>query len=396
LGEQMFFYKSLDKFNIKKGRGLFLYDYSGNKIKYTSNNDLLFNINSKYYISSYKNNISYGILFPMWKEIKTCFLNKIFIKPDFIRKSDNLERWEKDRKNLKVDISNIIQNKFDITFNYTYTIASIIKYNRDKNIVFFIPEKDHLFYKNICKLFTENSLYEKCRFISTYKEFDELKNIDNLFLYTYTFPYWLKLEEIHLLQNNFEDKDLHSSYYEIVKNFKDKMVLLKNKGAIIALDGNKTEFVNSQFLLFFDIRDFYNSWKNYFDNNVWDYYLFGKNISASEDFSLVLKKDEDQDITNYVSVYSPAIAKTFIDNYERLFNLKLYENFYDKIKLLVDEDIEIIGPYFTSYNFIKNFDNIKKIWEVSRIYSDYQLMKLPLDVREEDIKSIITTLKKLN
>ncbi len=384
----MFIYKGPEFFKIKKARGIFLYDYASNKIKNLSNHNSLFRYHSKYITTSLKNLFARGLLFPNWNKesYKKEIIKTFFINNNLLRKSNLLKFWEKNPTNLKKTILEQLKNKTNLITNKKLFILQLLQ-NNNKNIIFFTPPNKMSWVKsfNISNtIFTHN-----------FNDFKKaIDNNSNAIIYTYSFPYWLKFKEYKDFFNINSKSSYIDNYYNTKEVFSTTLKAAKQKEHNIIIDGSNCEFVFKPELLHFNLMDFYDKDLS-FDSYIWDYYIFGSNLVNNPEYGIIIsKKDLNNNINEIQSndINYPSY-KLLIMNYNKLNNLQIYDNFHHYIKQIDNnKDVISIGPYFTSYSFLKNFDNKEKLWEKYRIYSEYEFMKMQLDIREQDIKSIAKSL----
>jgi len=257
--------------------------------------------------------------------------------------------------------------------------------------------------------------------------FEEISNISNLCKKRYDSINDLSLK--YLKENVFENKDLPQyliKYYMVLNLYKIFIKIMKKKGYIVIIDDSWTSFRVSPILNYIDFIKIYQKFKdeiflnskkddvkelnfqriiertnkNFFESPIFDYYIFGDNITQGLNFNILIS-GKDEYIKQKYFVYEKRIAyKMFKIFYLKILSKDYYNNYYffvnkiyNKIKK-ISENL-LIGPYINVYErYIKSDNKIENkrnfnIFENKFYFSFYKYGVIPLKIREEDFKSLI-------
>jgi len=428
-----FKFKGLSGFHTKKGRGIFLYNFSSNKIKYFSDYPSLFLNRDKEITFHLKEYLSYSWNLPFYdlngqkkSLFRLIFFNsltkKMFLDP---MEEELIFGANKDKPNAD-------QNRYSflyLDFQGYYGVNKVMEEQRNKGNQIFVYASSLKKQKLIGK-YTDFDSNDIEKDLNSGKNGTVSSNSGNgdfpgkNVLYAEGFPYWAleywdKLyrkyytinTEIKIIENDLKQRFMsfypdgkinlqpYERFFGILALYLYWLKGLKEKGWIIICDDNWTGFRISPFSFFLNYKKIFDQLKNNQnfipENQYCNYYVFGENIVQGLNFSLLISCSGKKDLKIPEQLlFSPYQIKLFKRMFLNLFQKNYYDTYFFYLEKFYEKYPAVfIGPYIQIYQDDKSTDNIKENWEKWKIYSFYDYGVLPLKMRDEDIKEIFRFLR---
>lgn len=342
-------------------------DYLKREINVIFNELLKYKVNDDYFSNK---NILYIEGFPYW----------------------DLEKWER-----IIEENNFNYNDLRNSYFYSFSYYFIKKYYYDdKDIPLFIDKYFSILFLIKLVIYIIKIAGFKVIVDDSYTCFRVSPILEYFNYYIEYFDFFNSIKNINIKKINFMNFKINNN--ELDKSF----------------DSFNEEILNS-FSKNEQVRNIY----SFIEEHLFDYYLFGSNLLNGLNFNLIfINENSKKDILSFnindVQVFQNKILlKLFKIFYLKLLSKNYYQNFYfylDLIfrKILKQKKYSLIGPYINIYNRIissdkfnneckikkEEFFNKKEKYEKNYTFSFYNFGVIPLKLREQDFKSIISLIKK--
>lgn len=445
----MFYIKKISDFKIKKAKGIFLYNFTQNKIKYLSNFESIFTFSSKRIKTHFKNYLSKGWGLPFYNIIKEKenLLKILFFNKSLFKFYGPIEIYENKKlldSNLKKSLNHSSRNIFfdfqknNLLLSFVNKISSnkFISINESQKIVTTLFYQD---YKNNDTNIIENSIIHIDGFPYYFDDFN-LKKIKLLILrqgnqnkfneffskvlkqYFYfsinfnltLFDQNLENDKIdktltiyfendfykykkYLIENRIKQfyfQPFFINYLIVMYHYMELVKFLKSKKNIIILDESKTGFRFFPFSLFFNFNNIYKNiseGNNIFKtNDYFDIYIAGNNLSTGLYFNFYIITD---------SFFNNNIIKNSDDTFFTPENYNpfaietfKYSYLYLKQTLIFKEFYKNLETLEYDFSFINNpldnqFDFFSIVGPYIKIYPDLKIKNL--DTKFSKLKNLV-------